>query len=239
MTARLLLAAASAAMALTLAMSSVHAQKKYDPGASDTEIKIGQTMPYSGPASAYGTLGRAHAAYFKKINDEGGINGRKITFITLDDGYVPPKTVEMVRRLVEQDEVLLLFGMLGTATNSAVHKYLNAKHIPQLFINAGASKFSDPKNFPWTVAYTQTYSVEAQIYAKHIMATKPNAKIAVLYQNDDFGKDYLAGLHEALGAGFDKTVVKTASYECASGPHAHHGQPLAGAFENRNPRRRA
>jgi len=212
MTARLLLAAASAAMALTLAMSSVHAQKKYDPGASDTEIKIGQTMPYSGPASAYGTLGRAHAAYFKKINDEGGINGRKITFITLDDGYAPPKTVEMVRRLVEQDEVLLLFGMLGTATNSAVHKYLNAKHIPQLFINAGASKFSDPKNFPWTVAYTQTYSVEAQIYAKHIMATKPNAKIAVLYQNDDFGKDYLSGLKDGLGAR-GRQVVAEASYE--------------------------
>jgi branched-chain amino acid transport system substrate-binding protein len=212
MTMRLVLAASGAAMVLMLATSPACAQRKYDPGASDTEIKIGQTMPYSGPASAYGTLGRTHAAYFKKINDEGGINGRKVTFITLDDGYAPPKTVEMVRRLVEQDEVLLMFGMLGTASNSAVHRYLNAKQIPQLFINAGASKFSDPKNFPWTLAYTQTYSVEAQIYAKHIVATKPEAKIAVLYQNDDFGKDYLSGLKEGLGAR-SRQIVAELSYE--------------------------
>jgi ABC-type branched-subunit amino acid transport system substrate-binding protein len=212
MTQRLFLAAASATLALTLATSPVHSQKKYDPGASDTEIKIGQTMPYSGPASAYGTIGRTHAAYFKKINEEGGINGRKITFVSLDDGYAPPKTVEMVRRLVEQDDVLLLFGMLGTPTNSAVHKYLNAKGIPQLLINAGASKFSDPKNFPWTLAYPATYSVEAQVYAKHIIATKPGAKIAVLYQNDDAGKDYLAGLKEGLGAR-SRQIVAEASYE--------------------------
>jgi ABC-type branched-subunit amino acid transport system substrate-binding protein len=211
MTTKLVLAAISAALALMLA-STACAQKKYDPGASDTEIKIGQTMPYSGPASAYGTIGRAHAAYFKKINEEGGINGRKITFVSLDDGYAPPKTVEMVRRLVEQDEVLVLFGMLGTPTNSAVHKYLNAQHIPQLLINAGASKFSDPRNFPWTLAYTATYSVEAQIYARHIIATKPDAKIAVLYQNDDSGKDYLSGLKEGLGARSPQ-IVAEASYE--------------------------
>ena len=173
-----LLACASAALALALAAAPAAAQKKYDPGASDTEIKIGNTMPYSGPASAYGTIGKVEAAYFKKINDEGGINGRKINFISLDDGYSPPKTVEMVRRLVEQDEVLLVFQPLGTPSNTAIHKYMNAKKVPQLFVATGATKWNDPKNFPWTMGWQPNYQTEATIYAKHILKTKPNAKIA-------------------------------------------------------------
>ncbi len=209
---RPLLTAASAVLGLALAASPALAQKKYDPGASDTEIKIGNTMPYSGPASAYGTIGKAEAAYFKKINDEGGINGRKINFITLDDGYSPPKTVEMARRLVEQDEVLLLFGTLGTPSNTAIHKYMNAKKVPQLFVATGASKWNDPKNFPWTMGWQPNYHTEAMIYAKHILQTKPNAKIAVLYQNDDFGKDYLTGLKDGLGDKA-KMIVAEASYE--------------------------
>ena len=188
------------------------AQKKYDTGATDTEIKIGQTMPYSGPASAYGTIGKAEAAYFKKINDEGGINGRKINFISLDDGYSPPKTVEMARRLVEQDEVLFLFGTLGTPSNTAIQKYMNAKKTPQLFVATGASKWNDPKNFPWTMGWQPNYETEGAIYAKHILQTKPNAKIGVLFQNDDYGKDYLKGFKEGLG---DKTklIVAEVSYE--------------------------
>ncbi|MCO5124177.1 MAG: ABC transporter substrate-binding protein [Rhizobacter sp.] len=209
---RPLLTAASAVLGLALAASPALAQKKYDPGASDTEIKIGNTMPYSGPASAYGTIGKAEAAYFKKVNDEGGINGRKINFISLDDGYSPPKTVEMARRLVEQDEVLLLFGTLGTPSNTAIHKYMNAKKVPQLFVATGASKWNDPKNFPWTMGWQPNYHTEAMIYAKHILQTKPNAKIAVLYQNDDFGKDYLTGLKDGLGDKA-KMIVAEASYE--------------------------
>ena len=209
---RRLLTTATVAFSLALASSLALAQKKYDPGASDTEIKIGNTMPYSGPASAYGTIGKAEAAYFKKINDEGGINGRKINFITLDDGYSPPKTVEMARRLVEQDEVLFLFGTLGTPSNTAIHKYMNAKKVPQLFVATGAAKWNDPKNFPWTMGWQPNYHTEAMIYAKHILQTKPNAKIAVLYQNDDFGKDYLTGLKEGLGDKA-KMIVAEATYE--------------------------
>jgi branched-chain amino acid transport system substrate-binding protein len=208
-----LLACASAALALALAAAPAAAQKKYDPGASDTEIKIGNTMPYSGPASAYGTIGKAEAAYFNKINEEGGINGRKINFITLDDAYSPPKTVEMVRRLVEQDEVLLVFQPLGTAANTAIHKYMNAKKVPQLFVATGATKWNDPQNFPWTMGWQPNYQTETQIYAKHILQTKPNAKIAVLYQNDDYGKDYLKGLKDGLGDKAKTMIVAEASYE--------------------------
>ena len=207
-----LFTAAALTVGMALATTSAWAQKKYDPGASDTEIKIGQTMPYSGPASAYGTIGKAEAAYFKKINEEGGINGRKINFISLDDGYAPPKTVEMVRRLVEQDEVLLLFGTLGTPSNTAIQKYMNAKKVPQLFVASGATKWNDPKNNPWTMGWQPNYQTEAVIYAKHILKNTPNAKIGVLYQNDDFGKDYLKGFKEGLG---DKArqIVAEASYE--------------------------
>ena len=198
---------------LALAAPATLAQKKYDPGASDTEIKIGQTMPYSGPASAYGTIGKVEAAYFKKINDDGGINGRKINFISLDDGYAPPKAVEMARRLVEQDEVLLVFQTLGTAVNTAIQKYLNAKKVPQLFVASGATKWDDPKNFPWTMGWQPNYQAETQIYATHILKEKPNGKIAVLYQNDDYGKDYLKGLKDGLGDKAAKMIVAEVSYE--------------------------
>ena len=208
---RLSLVSASLALGFAFAAPS-WAQKKYDPGASDTEIRIGQTMPYSGPASAYGTIGKAEAAYFKKINDEGGINGRKINFISLDDGYSPPKTVEMVRKLVEQDEVLLVFQTLGTASNTAIQKYLNSKRVPQLFVASGATKWNDPQGSPWTMGWQPNYQTETTIYAKHILKTKPNAKIGVLFQNDDYGKDYLKGLKDGLG---DKTkmIVAEVSYE--------------------------
>ena len=189
------------------------AQKKYDPGASDTEIKIGQTMPYSGPASAYGVIGKVQAAYFKQLNEQGGVNGRKINFITLDDGYSPPKTVEMVLRLVEQDEVLLLMGTLGTPPNSAIHKYVNAKKMPHMFLATGASKWNDPKNFPWTIGFNPNYHSEGKLYGQHILATKPNAKIAVLVQNDDYGKDYLGGFKDGLGAKAASMIVAQASYE--------------------------
>jgi len=208
-----LLAGASAAFALILAAAPATAQKKYDPGASDTEIKIGQTMPYSGPASAYGTIGKAEAAYFKMINEQGGINGRKINFISVDDGYSPPKTVEMVRRLVEQDEVLLVFQTLGTPSNTAIHKYMQAKKVPQLFVATGATKWNDPANNPWTMGWQPNYQTETTIYAKHILQTKPNAKIAVLYQNDDYGKDYLKGLKDGLGDKAKSMIVAEVSYE--------------------------
>ena len=203
---------AGIALGLAAWLPSAVAQKKYDPGASDTEIKVGNTMPYSGPASAYGTIGKVEAAYFKKINDDGGINGRKINYLTLDDGYSPPKAVEMVRRLVEQDEVLLVFQPLGTATNTAIHKYMNGKKVPQLFVATGASKWNDPKNFPWTMGWQPNYETEAAIYAKHILKNTPNAKIGVLYQNDDYGKDYLKGFRDGLG---DKArmIVAEVSYE--------------------------
>ena len=208
-----LLAFASAALALALAAAPAAAQKKYDTGATDTEIKIGNTMPYSGPASAYGTIGKVEAAYFKKINDEGGINGRKINFISLDDAYSPPKTVEMVRRLVEQDEVLLVFQPLGTPSNTAIHKYMNAKKVPQLFVATGATKWNDPQNYPWTMGWQPNYQTETTIYAKHILQTKPNAKIGVLYQNDDYGKDYLKGLKDGLGDKAKTMIVAEVSYE--------------------------
>jgi len=207
-----LLACGVAVAALTLHVSAL-AQKEYDPGVSDTEIKIGQTMPYSGPASSYGTIGRAEAAYFKKVNDEGGVNGRKIVFLSLDDGYSPPKTVEATRRLVEQDQVLLMFGSLGTATNTAVHAYLNGRKVPQLFISTGASKWNDPQNHPWTMGFQPNYQAEAQIYTKYILQTKPNARIGILYQNDDYGKDYLKGVKDGLGEKSAKMLVAELTYE--------------------------
>ena len=203
----------AAVLALSLAATTVFAQKKYDPGATDTEIKVGQTMPYSGPASAYGTIGRSEAAYFKMINDQGGINGRKINYITLDDGYSPPKAVEMARRLVEQDQVLLMFNMLGTPTNTAVHRYMNAKKVPHIFVSSGATKWNDPKNFPWTMGWQPSYQAETRIYAAHILKNSPNAKIAVLYQNDDYGKDYLKGLEDGLGDKAKTMIVSKVTYE--------------------------
>ena len=190
-----------AMLALCTAMSGqALAQKKYDSGASDTEIKIGNIMPYGGPASAYAAIGKTEEAYFNKINAEGGINGRKIKFISYDDGYSPPKTVEQARKLVESDNVLLIFGSLGTSTNGAIRNYMNEKKVPQLFVASGASKWNDPKQYPWTMGWQPSYVSEARIYAKYIMKEKPNGKIGVLYQNDDFGKDYLKGLKEGLGA---------------------------------------
>ena len=175
----------AALFAAVLASSSALAQKKYDPGASDKEILVGHINPYSGPASAYGTIGRSIAAYLKKVNEEGGVNGRQINMISYDDSYSPPKTVEMARKLVEQDKVLLVFQPLGTPPNSAIHKYMNAKKVPQLFVATGATKWDDPKGFPWTMGWQPNYQTEAKIYAAHILKNKPNAKIAVLYQNDD------------------------------------------------------
>jgi ABC-type branched-subunit amino acid transport system substrate-binding protein len=207
-------AALSAALVVSLAASSgALAQKKYDPGASDTEIKIGNIMPYSGPASAYGVIGRTEAAYFKMINDKGGINGRKINFISYDDAYSPPKTVEQARKLVESDEVLLIFNSLGTPSNSAIHKYMNSKKVPQLFVATGATKWNDPKDFPWTMGWQPNYQSETQIYAKYILKQMPKAKIAVLYQNDDYGKDYLKGLEDGLGAKGASMIVMKESYE--------------------------
>ena len=199
-------------LALALSTNAL-AQKKYDEGASDTEIKIGQTMPYSGPASAYGTIGKASAAYFEKINAEGGVNGRKIKFISLDDAYSPPRAVEQTRRLVEEERVLFLFGPLGTPTNSAVHKYVNAKKIPHIMLNTGATKWGDPKNFPWTMGWNMAYQTEAKLYAAHILKNRPTAKIAVLYQNDDYGKDYLKGMKDGLGDKAASMIVAEASYE--------------------------
>jgi ABC-type branched-subunit amino acid transport system substrate-binding protein len=208
------LAIASAALMMLAASSSgALAQKKYDIGATDTEIKIGNIMPYSGPASAYGVIGRTEAAYFKKINDAGGINGRKINFISYDDGYSPPKTVEQARKLVESDEVLLIFSSLGTPPNSAIHKYMNSNKVPQLFVATGATKWNDPKNFPWTMGWQPNYQSETQIYAKYILKNLPTAKIAVLYQNDDYGKDYLKGLKDGLGAKAASMIVAEESYE--------------------------
>src|SRR6201747_2209908 len=192
--------------------SSATAQKKYDPGATDTEIKIGNIMPYSGPASAYATIGKTEEAYFKKINAEGGINGRKINFVSYDDGYSPPKAVEQARKLVESDEVLLIFNSLGTPSNSAIQKYMNSKKVPQLFVATGATKWNDPKDFPWTMGWQPSYQSEARIYAKFLMKTKPDAKIAIMYQNDDFGKDYLKGLKDGLGAKAS-SIIAEESYE--------------------------
>ncbi len=211
---RIAIASAAAAFAVLAASSSgALAQKKYDTGATDTEIKIGNIMPYSGPASAYGAIGKTEAAYFKKINDAGGINGRKINFISYDDGYSPPKTVEQARKLVESDEVLFIFNSLGTPPNSAIQKYMNAKKVPQLFVATGATKWNDPKNFPWTMGWQPNYQSETQIYAKYLLKNKPDAKIAVLYQNDDYGKDYLKGLEDGLGAKAASMIVAKDSFE--------------------------
>ncbi len=188
------------------------AQKKYDDGASDTEIKIGHTNPYSGPASSYGVIGKTIQAYWKSVNENGGINGRKVNFITYDDGYSPPKTVELVRQLVEQDKVLCTFNTLGTPTNTAIHKYMNQKKVPMLFVATGASKWGKPKEFPWTMGYQPDYHTEAVIYAKHLLANVKDAKIAVLMQNDDYGKDYWEGFKEGLGSEASR-VVKHVSYE--------------------------
>jgi len=202
-----------AAASLVLASGLAFAAGQYGPGVSDTEIKIGNTMPYSGPASAYGAIGKAETAYFAMINDQGGINGRKINFITRDDGYSPPKTVELVRQLVEEEHVLLLFNTLGTPPNSAIRGYLNDSKVPQLSVATGADKWNDPKHYPWTMGWQPSYRVEARIYARYILKNLPNAKIAVLYQNDDFGKDYLVGVREGLGDKADKMIVATQTYE--------------------------
>ena len=198
---------------LILASGLAWAAGQYGPGASDTEIKIGNTMPYSGPASAYGIIGKSEAAYFAMVNEQGGINGRKINFISRDDSYSPPKTVELVRQLVEQDQVLFLFSTLGTPTNTAIHGYLNDNKVPQLFVATGADQWNDPKHFPWTIGLIPSYGTEAHIYARYILKNLPDAKIAVLYQNDDFGKDYLNGLREGLGDKASKMIVATQSYE--------------------------
>ena len=211
--AKLRLAAVSAALVTLVATGGTAlAQKKYDTGATDTEIKIGNIMPYSGPASAYGVIGKTEEAYFRKINAEGGINGRKINFITYDDAYSPPKAVEQVRKLVESDEVLVVFNPLGTPSNTAIQKYLNSKKVPQLFVATGATKWNDPKNFPWTMGWQPSYQSEARIYAKFVLKEKPDAKIAVFYQNDDFGKDYLKGLKDGLGSKTSLIVLEE-SYE--------------------------
>jgi branched-chain amino acid transport system substrate-binding protein len=212
MSVRLNLVGLSAA-ALLATSSAALAQKTYDTGATDTEIKIGNIMPYSGPASAYGVIGKAEAAYFNKVNEEGGINGRKINFISYDDAYSPPKAVEQVRKLVEGDEALLVFNSLGTPSNTAIQKYLNGKKVPQLFVATGATKWGDPKNFPWTMGWQPTYQSESRIYAKYLLQNKPDAKIAVIYQNDDYGKDYLKGLKDGLGPKAASMIVAEESYE--------------------------
>ena len=203
----------AAALALTVMGGTALAQKKYDTGATDTEIKIGNINPYSGPASAYGVIGKTIDGYFKKINAEGGINGRKINFITYDDGYSPPKAVEQVRKLVESDEVLLVFQPLGTPGNTAIQKYMNQKKVPQLFVATGATKWNDPKNNPWTMGWQPNYQTESRIYAQYILQQKPGAKIAILYQNDDYGKDYVKGLKDGLGAKAASMIVAESSYE--------------------------
>src|SRR5437763_1337936 len=208
------LAILSAAFAvLAASCSGALAQKKYDTRATHTEIKIGTIMTYSGPASAYGVIGKTEAAYFKKINDAGGINGRKINFISYDDVYSPPKTVEQARKLVESDEVLFIFNSLGTPPNTAIQKYMNSKKVPQLFVATGATKWNDPKEFPWTMGWQPNYQSESRIYAKYILKEKPDAKIAVLYQNDDYGKDYLKGLKDGLGAKAASMIIIEESFE--------------------------
>jgi branched-chain amino acid transport system substrate-binding protein len=212
---RVFRAMAAYVIAVALLNSPALAQKKYDIGASDTEIKVGQTVPLSGAASAYATIGKAQAAYMQMINDQGGVNGRKLNLIQYDDAYSPPKAVEQVRRLVEGDEVLLTFQIIGTPSNAAVQKYLNARKIPQLFAATGASRFSDPGNYPWTMGFNPSYFVEGRIYGQYILQNHPNAKIGVLYQNDDLGKDYLSGLKAGLGDKAAGMIVAEASYEVA------------------------
>ncbi|RYX96217.1 MAG: branched-chain amino acid ABC transporter substrate-binding protein, partial [Bradyrhizobiaceae bacterium] len=213
MRATLVHSVAACLLATTLTISQATAQKKYDPGATDTEIKIGQTVPFSGPASAYSSISKTQAAYFKMINDQGGINGRKINLIQYDDAYSPPKAVEQVRKLVESDEVLLTFQIIGTPSNAGVQKYLNTKQVPQLFAATGATRFADPKNFPWTMGYNPNYQTEGRIYAKYILKNYPNAKVAILWQNDDLGRDYLTGMKAGLGDKAASMIVSEASYE--------------------------
>jgi len=205
--------ATAAALAFAFSASQALAQKKYDTGASDTEIKIGQTVPFSGPASAYSSIAKTQLAYFKMINDQGGINGRKINLIQYDDAYSPPKAVEQARKLVESDEALLIFNSLGTPSNSAIQKYMNSKKVPQLFVATGATKWNDPQNFPWTMGWQPSYQSETQIYAKWLLKNKPDAKIGVLFQNDDYGKDYLKGLKDGLGAKAATMIIMEESYE--------------------------
>jgi len=206
-------AAVFALALMGLAAAPAAAQKKYDPGASDAEIKIGNTMPYSGPASAYGVIGKTEAAYFNKVNAEGGINGRKINFISYDDAYSPPKTVEQVRKLIESDEVLLVFNPLGTPSNTAIQKYLNAKKVPQLFVATGATKWNDPQHFPWTIGFQPSYQSESRVYAKYLLDNHPNGKIAILFQNDDYGKDYVKGLKDGLAGKMQ--IVAELPYEAS------------------------
>lgn len=206
------LALAGLALA-ALGPGTAYAQKKYDPGADDKEIKIGAIHPYSGPASAYGTIGKSIGAYFEKVNAEGGVNGRKLKLIALDDGYNPAKTVEMARKLVGEEEALIVFNPLGTPSNTAIQKYLNQKKVPQLFVATGATKWGSPKEFPWTMGWQPTYQAEGRIYAQHILETKPNAKIGVLYQNDDYGKDYLKGFEDGLGDKARTMIVSKVTYE--------------------------
>lgn len=213
MTIKQTIVTALSAVGLVLAGGLAWAAGLYGPGVTDTEIKLGSTMPYSGPASSYGTIGKSDAAYFSMINDQGGINGRKVNFVSLDDAYSPPKTVEDIRQLVEQDHVLATFNTLGTPPNSAIHDYMNETKVPQLFVATGADKWNDPKHFPWTIGFQPSYRVEARIYAHYILKNIPDAKIAVLYQNDDYGKDYLTGLRQGLGDKADKMIVATKTYE--------------------------
>ncbi len=201
------------AISLSVGSSLALADKKYGPGASDTEVKIGQTMPYSGPASAYGTIGKSEVAYIKMINEQGGINGRKINLISLDDGYSPPRTVEQIRKLVEEEEVLFTFQTLGTPPNTAIQKYMNTKKVPQLFVATGATKWGDPGHFPWTMGWQPTYQHESRMYARYLLQNKPDAKIGILYQNDDYGKDYVKGFKEGLGDKAAKMIVAEVSYE--------------------------
>lgn len=210
------MSAALAGFLTVIAASAAHAQKAYGPGVTDTEIKIGNIMPYSGPVSALGTYGKTEAAYFNKLNSEGGINGRKINFISYDDAYSPPKAVEQARKLVESDEVLLIFGAMGTASNSAIRNYMNAKKVPQLFLTSGASKFSDPTKFPWTMRWQPSSLTEARIYAGYILRNYPGKTIGVLYQNDDFGKDYVTGLREGLGDQANKLIIVETPYDTSA-----------------------
>jgi ABC-type branched-subunit amino acid transport system substrate-binding protein len=210
---RKFLAVVLAGLSAALVSGGALAQKRYDSGANDKEIKLGNVNPYSGPASAYGAIGKSMDAYFKKINAEGGINGRQIKFITLDDGYNPSRTVEQIRKLVEEEEVLATVGVLGTPPNSAIHKYMNQKKMPQLFVATGATKWGDPKNFPWTMGWQPNYQGESKIYAQHLLESKPNAKIGILYQNDDYGKDYLKGFLDGLGDKAKTMIVKQLTYE--------------------------
>src|ERR1700756_5112667 len=207
------LVAVAAFMAAAALATSAQAQKKYDVGATDTEIKMGNIMPYSGPASSYGVIGLTEKAFFDMINDQGGINGRKIKFITYDDGYSPPKAIEQARKLVESDEVLFIFQSLGTPSNTAIQKYMNAKKVPQLFVATGATKWGDPKHFPYTMGWQPNYQSEGRIYAKYVLEQHPNGKIGILYQNDDYGKDYVKGLKDGLGDKAKTMIVSEQPYE--------------------------